>query len=114
MGQIETDELYVAVRNTGQQFVVPVQAKGGTDQLGVVQVQQDLALCRHAFPHLTARPLALQVKKEERGGGIIMFEVVEDGDEGEEVDEEHYRLVSAHGTHPGEPENIARASGRPA
>jgi len=31
VGQIETDELYVAVRNTGQQFIVPVQAKVGRD-----------------------------------------------------------------------------------
>ena len=27
LGQIEVDELYVALRNTGQQFIVPVQAK---------------------------------------------------------------------------------------
>ena len=26
IGQIETDEIYVGVRNTGQQFIVPVQA----------------------------------------------------------------------------------------
>ncbi len=59
MGQIETDEIYVAVRNTGQQFVVPVQAKGGTDQIGIVQVRQDLALCRRKFPDLTPRPVAV-------------------------------------------------------
>ncbi len=34
VGQIEIDELYVGVRNTGQQFIIPVQAKGGTDQIG--------------------------------------------------------------------------------
>ena len=34
MGQIEIDEVYVGVNRNGQQFVVPVQAKGGTDRLG--------------------------------------------------------------------------------
>ena len=29
MGQIETDEVYVGVNKQGQQFVIPVQAKGG-------------------------------------------------------------------------------------
>jgi hypothetical protein len=33
IGQIEIDEVYVGVSRTGQQFVVPVQAKGGSDQL---------------------------------------------------------------------------------
>lgn len=50
MGQIETDEVYVAVRNTGQQFVVPVQAKGGKDKIGIVQIKQDLALCKRNSP----------------------------------------------------------------
>ncbi len=65
MGQIETDELYVGVRNTGQQFIIPVQAKGGNDQIGIVQVEQDLALCGHAFPHLTPRLIAVQFEKVE-------------------------------------------------
>lgn len=60
MGQIETDEIYVAVRNSGKQFVVPVQAKGGKDQIGSIQVRQDLAMCRRKFPHLTPRPVAVQ------------------------------------------------------
>jgi hypothetical protein len=46
MGQIEIDEVYVGVNRNGQQFVVPVQAKGGTDQLGVTQTRQDIACCR--------------------------------------------------------------------
>ena len=50
LGQIEIDEIYVAVRNTGQQFVIPVQAKGGSDQIGAVQIAQDLALCRGSSP----------------------------------------------------------------
>src|SRR5580692_5022007 len=33
IGQIEVDEIYVGVNRNGHQFVIPVQAKGGTDQL---------------------------------------------------------------------------------
>lgn len=95
MGQIETDEIDVAVRNTGQQFVVPVQAKGGTDQIGIVQVRQDLALCRRKFPDLTPRPVAVQFKRDESGEVIVMFELVEAGDELKVLDEKHYRLVPA-------------------
>lgn len=37
MGQIETDELYVGVDKRGVHYVLPVQAKGGKDKLGIVQ-----------------------------------------------------------------------------
>jgi hypothetical protein len=40
IGQIEIDEIYVGVDRYGRQFVIPVQAKGGNDQHGVVQTQQ--------------------------------------------------------------------------
>ncbi len=95
MGQIEVDEIYVAVRNTGEQFVIPVQAKGGNDQIGAVQIQQDLALCRKAFPHLTARPIAVQFKRDEKGEVIVMFELLLLDGEIKVVDEKHYRLVGA-------------------
>lgn len=95
VGQIETDELYVAVRNTGQQFIVPVQAKAGRDQLGIVQVEQDLALCQHAFPELTPKLVAVQFMKDEEGHIIVMFELVLQGDQLKIADEKHYRLVQA-------------------
>ncbi len=109
MGQIETDEIYVGVRNTGQQFVIPVQAKGGTDQLGIVQVQQDVALCNHAFPHLTARPVAVQFKKVHDGDVIVMFELVQDGEELKVIDEKHYRLVPASAISDSDLETMANA-----
>ena len=39
IGQIEIDEIYVGVSRNGTHFVIPVQAKGGDDQLGVVQTK---------------------------------------------------------------------------
>jgi hypothetical protein len=95
LGQIETDDIYLGVRNTGQQFVIPVQAKVGNDEIGVVQIEQDLALCKQAFPDLSARPIAVQFKSDKQGEVIVMFELVLVGDEVKVVDERHYRLVSA-------------------
>lgn len=95
LGQIETDEIYVGIRNTGQQFIIPVQAKVGKDQLGVVQVEQDLALCKHAYPDLKPRLVAVQFRKDERGEIIVMFELTLRNDEVKISDEKHYRLVPA-------------------
>src|SRR5690606_21634687 len=36
LGQVEVDEIYLAVDSYGVQYVVPVQAKGGADRIGVV------------------------------------------------------------------------------
>jgi hypothetical protein len=95
IGQIETDEVYVAVSNSGNQFVVPVQAKGGKDQINVGQVMQDMALCRYRFPSLTPRPVAVQFVEDAAGETIVMFELVEREGELSVVDEKHYRLVPA-------------------
>ena len=95
VGQIETNELYVSVRNSGQQFIIPVQAKGGTDRIGAVQAEQDLALCRDVFPELTPRPVAAQFVRDAEGEVIVMFELKQQGDDILIVDERHYRLVPA-------------------
>ena len=95
IGQIETDELYVGVSNTGQQFIIPVQAKGGTDRIGAVQAEQDLALCRRVFSQLTPRPVAVQFVHDSEGEVIVMFELRQEGEDILIADERHYRLVPA-------------------
>lgn len=95
IGQIETDEVYVAVNNAGHQFVITVQAKGGKDQIGIGQVLQDLALCRKAFARLTQRLVAVQFVKDETGETIVMFELIEKDGELLVADEKQYRLVPA-------------------
>jgi hypothetical protein len=92
IGQIEIDEIYVGVDRHGRQFVVPVQAKGGSDKHGVVQTQQDIALCAQAFPGLICRPLSAQFMTDER---IAMFELTVVDGSVRVVDEKHYKLVSA-------------------
>jgi hypothetical protein len=90
VGQVEIDEIYVAVDRHGAQYVVPVQAKGGTDQLGVVQTEQDLACCAEKFPSLRVRAVAAQFLPR---GIIALFELAVQNDEVRVVQERHYQLV---------------------
>ena len=89
-GQVETDELYVGIDRRGAHYVIPVQAKGGTDILNIVQVEQDLALCREKFPSVICKPIAAQFMGKDL---IALFEF-EESDVGVSlVRERHYRLV---------------------
>jgi hypothetical protein len=92
MGQIEIDEIYVGVNKTGQQFVIPVQAKGGTDKLAVIQTTQDLAYCAEKFPSLTTRAISAQFMQDNI---IALFELTLEDREVKIVDERHYCLVPA-------------------
>jgi len=90
MGQVETDEMYVGVDKRGAQYVFPVQVKGGSDQLGIVQIEQDFALCATKFPKLICRPIAAQFMD----GNIIALFAFEESSNGICISEEkHYRLV---------------------
>lgn len=92
VGQIEIDEIYVGIDRHGRQFVVPVQAKGGSDKHGIVQTQQDVAFCKQVFKDLLCRPVSAQFMTN---GRIAMFELsVVDGAI-RVVDEKHYQLVAA-------------------
>lgn len=90
IGQIETDEIYVGVDRRGAHYVFPVQAKGGRDRLSVVQVRQDVALCRHKFPDLICRPVGAQFLED---SVIALFELEETNGSIRILSEKHYRLV---------------------
>jgi len=72
IGQVESDELYVGLDRRGCHYVLPIQAKGGRDRLGAVQIEQDIALCAEKFPALLCRPLAAQFMDDEV---IALFEL---------------------------------------
>lgn len=92
IGQIEIDELYVGIDKFGCHYVIPVQAKGGTDQISIVQTTQDMRWCAGKFPTLRCRPISAQFVTSEQ---IALFELtVEDG-EIRVVEERHYKLVPA-------------------
>lgn len=92
VGQIEIDEIYVGIDRHGRQFVVPVQAKGGSDKHGVVQTQQDVAFCQQVFKNLVCRPVSAQFMSDQR---IAMFELTVVDGVIKVVDERHYQLVAA-------------------
>ena len=90
MGQVETDEIYVGVDKRGAHYVFPIQAKGGKDTLGIVQVEQDVALCAEKFGGLICRPIGAQFL----GSDLIAMIELEESQEGlKVVSEKHYRLV---------------------
>lgn len=92
VGQIEIDEVYVGIDRNGVHYVVPVQAKGGTDQLSVVQAKQDIACCGEKFPNLVCRSISAQFMDDER---IAIFELTVEDEQVRIVDEKHYKLVPA-------------------
>ncbi len=92
IGQIEIDEIYVGIDKHGRQFVIPVQAKGGTDKHGVVQTQQDIACCAEKFPSLICRAISAQFMSDDK---IALFELTVENGDVKVVEERHYQLVAA-------------------
>lgn len=92
IGQVEIDEIYVAVDKQGCQYIIPVQAKGGGDRLSAVQTSQDLACCAEKFSKLECRSLSAQFMADDL---ICLFELRSVADNIKIVDEKHYRLVPA-------------------
>ncbi|MGD1156536.1 MAG: endonuclease [Terriglobia bacterium] len=90
IGQVETDEIYVGLDKKGAHYVFPIQAKGGTDRLSIVQIEQDFAVCASKFPSLICRAIAAQFML---GDVIALFEF-EEGENGVGIaSEKHYKLV---------------------
>ena len=90
MGQVETDEIYVGVDKKGAHYVFPIQAKGGTDKLSIVQIEQDFAVCASKFPLLICRPVAAQFMQD---NVIALFEFEQNENGVGIASEKHYKLV---------------------
>ena len=92
-GQIEVDEIYLGVNKRGTHFVIPCQAKSLGDFFGIVQVMQDILLCRQKYPDAICRPIALQFQGE-NDVAILELSISKDGDllRLNVIDEKHYRL----------------------
>jgi hypothetical protein len=97
-GQIEIDELYVGIDSRGAQYIVPVQAKGGTDILGAIQTIQDLTFCKteSKYSDCIARAVSAQFLTNDT---IALFETAFDGDEVSIVRECHYKLTESREIH---------------
>ncbi len=90
MGQVETDEIYIGVDKRGAHYAVPVQAKGGSDRLSRVQIEQDFAVCESKLPSLICRPVGAQFLVDDV---IALFEFDQVGDDIRIAAEKHYQLV---------------------
>jgi hypothetical protein len=88
--QVETDEIYIGLDKRGAHYVLPIQAKGGKDRIGVVQIEQDFELCALKFPHLICRPIAAQFVDKNL---IALFEFEQSKNGIKVTSEKHYRLV---------------------
>jgi hypothetical protein len=91
MGQVETDEVYVGIDKQGVHYIFPVQAKGGKDKIGVVQIGQDFAMCAEKFPNAVGRPIAAQFMDDDT---IVLFEFAQTEEGIRILTEKHYRLVA--------------------
>lgn len=93
-GQIEIDELYVGLDSRGAQYIIPVQAKGGTDILGVIQTIQDVTFCQteKRYKDCIPRAVSAQFLTDDM---IALFETTFDGDEVSIIRERHYKLTES-------------------
>jgi hypothetical protein len=92
VGQIEIDELYIGIDKRGCHYAIPVQAKGGRDQIGIVQISQDIRYVEQEFPGIRCRAIAAQFLEDRT---IALFELTIQEGEIKLVEERHYRLVRA-------------------
>ncbi len=60
--------------------------------MGVVQIEQDFAVCKAKFPNLVCMPIAAQFMAE---GVIALFSFEESADGVKVTGEKHYRLVNS-------------------
>lgn len=92
VGQVEVDEVYVAIDRHGRQFILPVQAKGGSDEIGITQTEQDIAACAEKWPNMICRPISVQFAED---GRIALFELTLQDEQVRVRRESHYKLVPA-------------------
>lgn len=92
IGQIEIDEIYIGIDKRGCHYVIPVQAKEGKDQIGIVQTSQDIRFVETRFPGMRCRAIAAQFMDAQI---VALFELTLKDNEIKVVEERHYRLVPA-------------------
>jgi len=63
-GQVEIDDLYVALNSAGKQFVIPIEAKSAKDHISKTQIMQGIDFARDRYPNLILRPVGIQEMKD--------------------------------------------------
>ena len=89
--QVETDDLYVGIDKGGAHYILPMQAKGASDELRIIQIWQDFRVAEQKFSKLIALPVAAQFMHDDQ---IALFSFKENQEDGITIgDEHHYKLV---------------------
>ena len=70
-GQVEIDDLYVALNSAGKQFVIPIEAKSAKDHISKTQIMQGIDFARDRYPKLILRPVGIQEMKD---GSLVLIE----------------------------------------
>lgn len=72
IGQVEIDDLYVAVDKEGKEYVIPIGAKGPDprEKVGITHVADLINFGKQNFPELILRPVVI---KEWQDGSIFML-----------------------------------------
>jgi len=90
IGQMEIDEFYIGLDKYSCHYAIPVQAKGGKDQIGIVQISQDIAFVKEKFPALRCRAIAAQFMANDV---VALLELTIQKDQVKVVEEKHYKLL---------------------
>ncbi len=82
LGQIEIDDLYLAVNTDGQWFCIPIEAKspGPGEQLGRAQIASMVAYAEQEFAGLPVRPIGVKMIED---GSIFFVEFSDSSDPSE-------------------------------
>ena len=82
----------MGIDRNGCHYAIPVQAKGGKDQISVVQARQDITWVEKKYRGMRCRAISAQFMGNDR---VAMFELTIQKDLVVVLDEKHYKLVPA-------------------
>lgn len=69
LGQVEIDDLYLGVDESGNWAVLPIEGKVGGERLGIVQIRALSLFAKEQFPDLEVRPLGIKLLRD----GTFLF-----------------------------------------
>lgn len=88
--QIEIDEIYVGIDTEGTKYIIPVEAKGGEDKNGIVQLEQEINYCAQNYSSMKCRAVAVKFLASR---DVVLFELILSNNVIKIKNEKHYRLV---------------------
>lgn len=91
VGQIEIDFVFIGISNTGEDVVVPVQAKTGKDFISSVQIKQDIMACNERDDGKICRSTAVHYDHASKRIAMMEFKL-DENDDVILVNEFHYKF----------------------